>query len=375
MPPTADYSLRNDRSWLSLAGRLAFVAAGVWLVRRGRRAPSRARQGNSSTGRVERLEEKHAMPPSAPRRAGAEKAPPAAAPDPPPKDAAGFLQRVASEFSQDECVESAAALAYYAMFSLAPVLVIAIAIAGLFFDPQDVRGEVQNQLRDMLGPGGAEQVRTMIQSVRQSNSGVWATALSVLALLFGATGALGQLQTSLNKAWDVRPSPEEGVVKSFVGKRLLSFALILVIGFLLLVLLALSTVASALGTWFSQILPSGFSGPILMAINVGISLLVATLLFAAIFKLLPDAKIRWRDVWTGAAATAVLFVIGKFLIGLYLGSSGIGSAYGAAGSLALVLVWVYYSSLILLLGAEFTQVWTRRRGRRIDPAAGAIRAP
>ncbi len=284
----------------------------------------------------------------------------------------GFWRRVFSEFSEDECTQMAAALAYYAIFSIAPVLVIAIAIASFFFNPQDVQGAVQTQLRELLGPGGAEQVRTMIEGAQKSGSGTLATILSIVALLFGATGVVAQLQIALNKTWDVKVAPQASAVKTFLGKRLLSLALVLGIGLLLIALLLLTAAVSAFGDWFRQYLPQGFSQPLLMGTNVLVSFVIITLLFAAVYKFLPDAELRWSDVLLGAVATALLFVAGKFLISLYLGSRSVGSAYGAAGSLVLVLLWIYYSSIIFLFGAELTQVWARRRGQSIRPAEGAV---
>jgi membrane protein len=202
---------------------------------------------------------------------------------------------------------------------------------------------------------------------------VLTTILSIAALLFGATGAFGQLQSAINRAWEVMPDPDKGGLKAVLLKRVFSFGMILSIAFLLLVSLVLSALLSAFGTALNQYLPSGLSGPLVQVINQLISLLVITLLFAAIFKVLPDARVAWRDVWVGAAFTAVLFVIGKYLIGLYLGHSNPGEAFGAAGSLAVMFIWVYYSSMILLFGAEFTQVWAKRHGSGIAPDRGAVR--
>jgi membrane protein len=210
----------------------------------------------------------------------------------------------------------------------------------------------------------------MVQSARRPDQGRLAAIIGLGALLFGATGALSQLQASLNRVWGVKPDPQAGGLKQFVLKRILSLAMVLVIGFLLLVALVVTTAVSAVS---ERWLPGSWSRPLLLVANQGADFAVVTLLFAALFKVLPDAKISWRDVWVGAGATALLFVLGKFALGFYLGRSDIGSAFGVAGSLALILVWIYYSGLILLLGAEFTQVWARRYGTEIQPAAGAVR--
>jgi membrane protein len=190
-----------------------------------------------------------------------------------------------------------------------------------------------------------------------------------VVLLFGATGAIAELQDALNTAWGVQPDPNKGGVKSFFLKRLLSLALVAGIAFLLLVSLLLTTAITISEKW----LPGQISAPLLYGVNVAADLIVITLLFAAIFKFLPDAQVAWRDVWIGAAVTAGLFILGKFGLGVYLGNSNVASAYGAAGSLVLVLVWIYYSALILLLGAEFTQVWARERGKRVRAEEGAVR--
>lgn len=285
-----------------------------------------------------------------------------------------LLKQTIQEFMADGCPNMAAALAYYTIFSLAPLLVLIILLVGFFFDPQEVEGQLIQQIGGLVGPEAAEQTKEMVRSAdeRLADGGVMTTLIGLGALLFGATGAFAQLQQALNTAWEVKPDPNQGGLKNFIGKRILSLGMVSGIAFLLLVSLVVSTALTAFGTLLTDAVP--FLGkPMLLVLNFLISLLIITVLFATMFKVLPDAEIAWRDVWVGAAATAVLFVIGKFLIGLYLGESDPGGVFGAAGSLALILIWIYYSAMILFFGAEFTQVWTKRAGRHIVPSAGAVR--
>jgi membrane protein len=285
-----------------------------------------------------------------------------------------ILKRAGSEFVNDECPRMAAALSYYTVFSLPSLLILILLIAGAIWDPQDIRGGLAAQIDALMGPATAEQVRAIIDQAQQPDTGrPLAAILGIAALLFGATGAFVELQAALNRSWNVQPDPEAGGIKNFLVKRVFSLGMVLSIAFLLLVSLVLSAMLAAFGGALGRFLPGGMSEVLLMAINMGVSLLVITLLFASMFKVLPDAKIAWRDVWVGAAVTAVLFLIGKFLIGLYLGQSNPGEAFGAAGSLAILLVWIYYSAMILLAGAEFTQVWADTRGGGIRPEEGAVR--
>ena len=287
----------------------------------------------------------------------------------------GLLKATWKEFRDDESPRVAAALSYYTIFALPPLLVLLITIAGAVWEPSDVQGRVERQIGALIGRDGAAGIREMLANAnRPGTGGLPPTLLSAGALLFGATGAFVQLQSALNNAWDVKPDPAQGGLRNFLTKRVLSLGMILGVGFLVLVSLALSALLSAAGSSIERFLPDSMSGPLLFAFDLVLSLAVVTLLFAAIFKVLPDAVIHWHEVWIGALATAVLFVIGKFLIGFYIGQSEPGSAYGAAGSLAVILVWVYYASLIVLLGAEFTQVYARSRGVEIQPEAGAVRA-
>ncbi len=292
------------------------------------------------------------------------------------KEGVGILKETFAEFSDDDCTSMAAALAYYTVFSLPPLLLILITLAGLFLSPEQVDAAIQGQAQSLIGQEGANQISTMVENANESVSGSGGTlalVFSIAGLIFGATGAFAQLQMTLNRAWEVMPDPEQGGLWNFVTKRVLSLGMILGIAFLLLVSLALSAALSAVGGFIGGLVPGGLSDVALWIINAGLSLLIITLLFAAIFKVMPDAEIAWKDVWIGAFVTALLFVIGKFLIGLYLGQSDPGAAFGAAGALAIILVWIYYSSLIVFLGAEFTQVWASHYGSGIVPDDDAVR--
>ncbi|NDJ18442.1 YihY family inner membrane protein [Myxacorys almedinensis A] len=281
-----------------------------------------------------------------------------------------LLKDTVQEWNEDNVPMLAAALAYYTVFSLAPLLIIAIAIAGAFLGEEAARGEVFAQLQGILGRPAAEAVSALIESANRPNSGgTIATIVSIGVLLFGASGVFGQLQMALNIIWEVKPKPGRAV-KSFIQSRFLSFAMVLVIGFLLLVSLVLSAVLTLISSYFGNFIPDFIA--IGRLLNFALSFAVITFLFAAIYKFLPDAKIPWSNLWVGAGVTAILFNIGRFLIGLYLGSSSVGSTYGAAGSLVVILIWVFYSAQILLFGAEFTQVYSKYRGKPIRPSKHAI---
>lgn len=269
------------------------------------------------------------------------------------------------EWQTDKSPRLAAALAYYTVFSLAPLLIIVIAIAGAVFGQQAARGEIVGQIESLVGQQGAQAIQTAIENAnRPSAQGGIASLISVIVLIFGASGVFAQLQDALNTIWEVKVKPGRGIT-GFIRKRLLSFAAVLGIGFLLLVSLVISAVLSGISHYFSNLLPG--ADFIWYLLNIIVSFAIITLLFALIYKYLPDVKIRWKDVWIGAAMTALLFVVGKYALGLYLGRGSFGSTYGAAGSLVVLLAWVYYSSLILFFGAEFTQVYARHYGSRIEP--------
>lgn len=287
--------------------------------------------------------------------------------------AGSLLAQTARESMSDGCPEMAAALAYSTVFSLPPLLVLLMLIVGAVVDPATVERLLAGQVGALLGPEGGQQVSALIRNASRPDIGGVAAVLGIGAFLLGATAAFAQLQTALNRAWQVAPDPARGGVGRFLLKRAISFAMILVLGFLLLASLALSALLAALGDALATVTAQGVSGLLLQAINATLSFVVIGLLFAAIFSYVPDAVVRWRDALVGGAFTALLFTLGKTLIGAYLGRSDAGSAYGAAGSLAVALLWIYYTALITLIGAEFTQVWARERGQAIVPEPGAVR--
>ena len=288
------------------------------------------------------------------------------------RETAGVFREALVQWWRGGSTRLGAALAYYTVFSLAPLLVIAIAVAGAIFGGDAARGMVSAQLQSLLGAAGATAVEAMVERASiQHDAGALATGVAFVTMMLGASGAFGQLQTALNEVWGAAP-PRRGSLWRIVRRRLLSFGMVLAIGFLLLVSLLVAALVSALDGYVVRSLPA--VKPLLEVLQLAVSIGLATLLFAAIFKVLPDCPIRWSDVWVGAVATALLFEVGRTAIALYLARSGVASLYGAAGSIVLVLLWVYYSSQILFLGAEFTQVWSRRR-RPLTPLRRLERRP
>ncbi|MFN8473225.1 MAG: YihY/virulence factor BrkB family protein [Anaerolineae bacterium] len=282
----------------------------------------------------------------------------------------GLLKDTFSQFNEDKAPRLGASLAYYTVFSLAPLLVIAIGIAGLVFGAEAARGQIMNSIGGLVGDQGAQGIQAMVQGASQQRTGgIVATIIGIVALLFGASGVFGALQDSLNTMWEVQPKPGRGIM-GLIKSRFFSFTMVLGTGFLLLVSLIVSTGLSAFGAWLGNAMPGGEG--LWQVINFIFSLAVITVIFALVFKYIPEAKIAWRDVWIGAFITALLFTIGKFVIGLYLGHSAFSSSYGAAGSLLVLLLWVYYSAQILFFGAEFTQVYANTYGSRMTPKPGAV---
>jgi membrane protein len=279
-----------------------------------------------------------------------------------------LVKQTASESIEQDVPRLGAALAFYTLFAIAPLFVIVLAIAGFWFGEEAARRELFAQVSGLVGSDGGDAIQALVSAANKPKTGVWATLIAVATLFVGATGVFVQLQDSLNSIWGVRREPGRGVL-NFVKDRLISFGIIVGIGFLLLVSLILSAALSALGKFMSGMLPA--QETIWQGINFVISFGTITLLFAMIFKVLPDVKIAWRDVLIGAVITALLFNLGKFLIGLYLGRSTVTSAYGAAGSLVIVLLWVYYSAQILFFGAKFTQIYADKFGSRLKPVPGA----
>lgn len=280
-----------------------------------------------------------------------------------------LLQETFKEWSDDKASRLAAALAYYTIFSIAPLLIIVIAIAGVVFGEDAARGQIVGQIQGLVGKDGAQFIQTAIQNANKPQTGVIASIISVVVLLVGATGLFTELQDSLNTIWEVKPKPGRGV-NNMIRLRFLSFAMVIGIGFLLLVSLVISSGLAALVKYFGNILPGiDFLWRI---VNFVLSFSITTALFGLIFKVLPDVKITWNDVFIGSVITSFLFSIGRFLLGQYLGNGSFGSTYGAAGSLVVLLAWVNYAAQILFFGAEFTQVYARKYGSGIVPTKDAI---
>ena len=277
-------------------------------------------------------------------------------------------------WSKDDVPRLGASLAYYTLFAVGPILIIAIAIAGTVYGPDAVRGQIVGEISGLIGQQGAEAVQTILQSAHQNRTGSVAVIIGTITLILGASGAFLELPPALHTIFRVKTDPQKSGLERLILSRLRSFGVVVSIGFLLLVSLLVSAALTALS---ARIERSPVGNPVLLqAVNLVVSLAVMTLLFGLIYRLLPDVRLAWRDVWTGSFVTSVLFSVGKFLIGLYLGHSGVASSYGAAGSIVVLLVWVYYSAQVILLGAEFTRVYAEhRRGAPPPPNHLARRDP
>ena len=280
------------------------------------------------------------------------------------------LKRAVSQFSENNSLRLAAALAYTAAFSLPPLLIVVIAVAGLVFGQEAVSGQVFGQLRGLLGEDAAAGIQKTILNFNRHDSGPIATAIGVATLLFGASAFFATLQESLNDIWNLKPKPSNGMLQ-MLKTRLLSLGLVLSVGLLLLVSLVLSAGLAALDGYLRGLLPN-VTVALFYVLDVVLSLGLTTVMFALLFHYLPDARVAWRDIRPGALLTAVLFVIGKYLIGLYVSKADPGSAYGAAGSIIVLLVWVYYSSLLVFFGAEFTQQLLAQFGQKVHPKSYAV---
>ena len=294
--------------------------------------------------------------------------------EPAPSGVRGFLRLLWStvfKFFGDGCPSLAAALSFYTFFSLPALLTLLLTLLGTLLDPAQVQSEVVAQVQRVIGRAGAEQVASIIARSQRSDSTVTlGTVASLVVLAFGATTAFASLQGALNKVWGVKPDPRRNQIKVFLVKRVFSFGVVITVAFLLLVSLAVSAALAAVGQRVAG--SAAVAAQLLQLLTFVASFAVAAGLFAVMFRYLPDARIAWRDVRAGAIGAAILFVLGKEVIGLYLGGADPGNAYGAAGSLAVVLIWVYYTSMTLLLGAEFTEEWARHLGRGIVPGKGAV---
>jgi len=287
-------------------------------------------------------------------------------------NASSLLKQTFQEWLQDKAPQLGAALAYYTVFSLAPLVLVLLAIIGFLFrdDPAGAWNKITQQMSYFLDPSALQVVQNIAEKASQPGKSAIATIIGVALALFGASGVFGQLQDALNTIWGVKAKPGTGIL-GFLRARFLSFAMVAGICFLLLVSLAIEALLKGFSHYVQSVAPRGIV--IALTVYLVFDFAVVVLLFAMIFKFLPDVKIQWRDVWIGAVMTAIFFGIGKWALGLYLSSGAVGSAYGAASSLITLLLWVYYSSQILLFGAEFTQVYSDRAGRGVEPSEYAVR--
>ena len=284
-----------------------------------------------------------------------------------------LLHLTVMSWLEDYAPSMGAALAFYTLFSLAPLMLIVVSVAGMVFGDEAARGEIAVQLVALMGRSGAGAVQDLLASVRQPAQGSQATALGLTLLFLGATTVFAELQNALDRIWHAPPSWRGGTWLTLVRTRLLSFGMVLAIGFLLLVSLVFSAALALMGHWIEPVFGGWYA---LAAVsNALAAFAMVTVLFAVIYKLMPRARVQWHDVWTGALFTAMLFSLGRYLIGVYIGRSGVVSGFGAAGSLVVILLWVYYSAQIFLLGAEFTWVYANTYGSRKPGAAHAVPAP
>ena len=281
----------------------------------------------------------------------------------------GLLKETASDWKEDKADRLAASLAFYTILSLAPLVVIAVAVAGLAVGEEAARGQLSGQIAALVGPQAAPAIEGFLANAHKPSTGVISTVVGAAVLLMGASGVFGELQDSLNTIWEVAPKPGRGIW-GMIRDRFFSFTMVVGVGFLLLVSLVVSAGLAVVGNVMSSNLPGGEA--LWRVVNFAVAFGVVTALFALIYKVVPDVNVRWSDVWVGAAVTALLFTLGKIGIGLYLGKSTVASAYGAAASIVVITIWVYYSAQILFMGAEFTQVYARRFGSRIEPSKNAV---
>ena len=283
------------------------------------------------------------------------------------------LVRAINEFIADDCVTMAAALAYYAVFSLPPLLFLIASVAGGLLGWDRVEAQLFQNIQQMTGPGVASHLRDELHAVAQRLKPDSGTIIGAGAfLLFAATGVLVQLQNAINRAWAVRPDPKRGFVRNFLAKRMLSLGMVLVLSAVMFGLVAVSTLISTAGESITWRLPPPFSEPVVHMVDLISGFVIFFVFFSAVFRIMPDAEVEWRDVWIGAGVTAGLLSIGRLGVALYLGARDLAETFGPAAALAVLLLWVYYSAMIVLFGAEFTHCWASRRGRRIVPAQGAV---
>ena len=281
------------------------------------------------------------------------------------------MKKTVVNFYEDDSMSYASSIAFYTIFSMPAILIIALSIGTTFYERNVVQEELINQVENLIGMNSEEEITEIISNATLDSTGAFAKTVGIITLIFSATTVFASLQSSLNKIWGIKPKPMRGIVK-FMINRLLSLAMVAVMGFLLLVSLVVDAALVLFQGFLSKIM-EGLTLYILQAMNVAFSFGIITIIFALVFKVLPDADVKWRDVWPGAFITTILFSIGKFLIGFYLGNSPFSSAYGAAGSLVIILVWIYYSTIIVLFGAELTSVYTEVIGEKIKPNDTAVK--
>jgi len=283
-----------------------------------------------------------------------------------------FVKELFAEFGQDNAVTLAAALAYYTVFSIAPLLVIVIAVTSFFLGTEAVQGQLYEQLGGLLGKDAAIQIQEVVKNAYVSGQSSFATVISIGALLFSATAVVGQLKSAINTAWNIKEDPQKFGILDYIKNRFLSLTFILGLGFIFLVSLGLNSIAAFFSDEIIKLFPV-LDRSLTLVVPLVVSGIITLVLFMLLFKYLPDAIIKWKDVFVGALFTTILFIIGKYIIGFYIGNSNVTSTFGGAGALASMMLWVYYSAMILILGAEFTQVWVRRREAKILPNKNAIK--
>lgn len=281
-----------------------------------------------------------------------------------------ILKKAAIEFFSDNGIKLSASLSYYTVFSIGPVLIIIISLAGIFFGKEAVQGKIYHQINGLVGNSAALQIQDIIQNIEKSQLSASGAVIGFIVLIIGATGVFTEIQDSINYIWAIKAKPKRGLLHVLMN-RLISFSLIISFGFILLVSLIVNALVDLMQDRLKNFFDTA-SVYIFQAINYVVLYIIISSLFAIIFKVLPDAKIRWKDAFVGAAFTAILFLVGKFLIGYYLSHSNIGATYGAAASIVLLLLWVYYTSIILYFGAEFTKVYTIEHGGGIQPDKAAV---
>jgi len=309
--------------------------------------------------------------PESPRPPRQQTQPPAGSRGPSlPKRVALLFRDAAKGWVADSASTRAAALSFYTLFSISPLLLVAIAVAGILYGRAAAEGEAMARLEQAMGPQAASAVGTILENTSSMGKGLLATLAGLAGVLVGASGVFANLQDSLNRIWRVSPRSGGGL-KGMLRNRAISFSLVVGIGLLLFLSLAAAAILAAVGEMLARYLP--FSGPVLQALNFAVSLAMTAFLFVLLFRFLPDARVRWRDLWVGASATALLFSLGRWLIGLYLGRGSVSSPYGAAGSLVILLLWIYYSAQVVFFGAELTRVYAEKMGKGVEPRRGAER--